>query len=64
MIVPIDDHYRPTNATWAHDLGTFSDCLTFDGAKLEKKGKVRYNMAQIASALAVINFLNSLWLLL
>ena len=24
---PCDDHYRPSNVTWAHDLCTFSDCL-------------------------------------
>ena len=28
---PRDDHYRPMNATWMHDLCTFSGCLI--GAK-------------------------------
>ena len=47
---PCDDHYRPSNATWVHNLCTFSGCLM---AKLEKNDKVRHNMTQLASLLAV-----------
>ena len=45
-----DDHYRPSNATWARNLCTL---WLFDGGKLEKNDKVRHNMTQIAGFLAV-----------
>ena len=53
----IDNHYRPTNATWARDLYTFSGCLM---GKLKKSDKVS-NIAQIANALAVATVFISLW---
>ena len=53
LTFPCDDHSRPSNATWARDLCTFS------GTKLEKNNKVRYNMTQIASLLAVAVFIDS-----
>ena len=27
LTFPYDDHYRPSNAMWAHDFCTFSGCL-------------------------------------
>ena len=27
LTFPCDDHYQPSNATWARDLSTFSGCL-------------------------------------
>ena len=47
---PCDDHYRPSNATWARDLYTFSGSLM---GKTRENDEVRHNMTQIASLLAV-----------
>ena len=41
---PCDDHYQPTNATWACDL---TGCLT---AKIDK---VSYDMTQISRVLTI-----------
>ena len=36
---PHDDYYQPMNATWVHDLRTFSGCLM---------GKTQQNEASVA----------------
>ena len=55
LTFPCDDHYRPSNATWARDL-----CAVW-WAKLEENDKVRHNMTQIASLLAVATVFVDLW---
>ena len=50
-----DDHYQPSNATWAHNLCTFSGYL------MDKTDKVRHSMTQIASLLAVATVFIGLW---
>ena len=50
VICPSDDHYRPTNATWARDLCTCTGCLM---AKFEKSDKVSYDMTQILRILTI-----------
>ena len=59
LTFPCDDHYRPSNATWARDLCIFS--LAVWWAKLEKNDKVRHTMTQIASLLAVATVFVDLW---
>ena len=59
MTFPIDDHYRLLNATWAHDLCSFSGYL------MGKNDKVRDNMTQmINDALAVASVFISYWILI
>jgi hypothetical protein len=48
---PLD---RPTNATWACDLGTFSGCLM---GKTRENDEVRYSTTQMASMIAVATVL-------
>ena len=62
VIFNCDNHYRPTIATWAYDLCTFSGCLM--GKIREKSDKVSHNMTQIASVLAVTTTFISLWTLI
>jgi hypothetical protein len=39
---PYDDLYRPTNATWARDLSTFSGCL-MDKTREKRQSKAYYD---------------------
>jgi hypothetical protein len=44
------DNYRPMNATWACDLGTFSGSLIlFDGQNSKKNDQVRHNNTDLPS---------------
>ena len=52
LTFPCDDHYRPSNTTWARDLCTVLSLAVW-WAKLEKNNKVRHIVTQIASLLAV-----------
>ena len=60
VIFTCDDHYRPTNTTWARDLYTFSGSLM---GKTQEKQQ-RHNLTQIANVLAVATVFIGLWTLL
>ena len=47
VILTCDNHYRPTNAMWAHDLCTLS------GSLMGKTKNLQRHMTQIANVLAV-----------
>ena len=57
---PCDDHYRPSNATWARDLCAFSGCLM---NKTRENQQNKHNMTQVASLLALATVLMGLWAL-
>ena len=55
----VNFHYQPTNAMWAHDLCTFSGCLT------EKNVQVRYTIGQFTKrckALCYVNYYDLIYI--
>ena len=59
LTFPCDNHYRPPNATWAHNLCIFSGCLV--GKTREKQQSALKAYHDTNSLLAVATVYIDLW---